>query len=341
MHYARKFFQIAFLLIATASATMVDARAQIYSDAELEAEAVRLRNATFKIYSIGIRPSLTEEEVRAVSNFEFSFPMPQPMDPLMDFAATTDGSAIIMPIMSLKALEDMATAFAWLHYNNYSLSTLDLYFTMLRYRKPADFPGGKFPTIFEALGVPPDAYKTDKRVDELSLRLRNETYAFIIAHELGHILHGHKPLSEITAQQAQADEVEADDFALDIMLRTNTPPMGPVIFFQAQIYNLLHPVEFGRTEKERSSVLLQMTHPLTLERVEKLNAFIQGPFARARPDETEIWSTLGLEHIIPLMQDNELAACIIKVAKEADVGILKPRRGVEADAMMRICRTGP
>ncbi|MBX2804986.1 MAG: ImmA/IrrE family metallo-endopeptidase [Hyphomicrobiales bacterium] len=330
----------ALLTGAVLLALSLQANAQIYSRVDLEAEAVRLRNAVFRIYSIGIKPSLTEEEVRAASDFEFSFPFPTPDDPLMDSAATTDGRTMIMPVMSLKALEDLATAYAWLQVNNYNHSAIDLYFTMLRYRDRADFPDGRFPRLLEALGVPPDAYKTDKRVDELSLSLRNEAFAFIIAHELAHIIYRHKPINAISAEQARADEREADAFALDIMLRTNTPPLGAFLFFQAQIYNLLHPVEFGNTQEEKASVLLQMTHPLSLDRVREMIEFVEGPFARARPEETEIWSGIGsdMRQILPLMEDKDLAACVIKLAREASPDSLKPRRTVETEAMLKICR---
>ncbi|NJM35672.1 MAG: hypothetical protein HC850_14330 [Rhodomicrobium sp.] len=54
------------------------AKAQIYSDAELQKDAVRLRNAVIKIYELGLKPSLTPEERRAVGEFEYSFPMPKP-----------------------------------------------------------------------------------------------------------------------------------------------------------------------------------------------------------------------------------------------------------------------
>ncbi len=340
MHRAYRLFHIILLLIALPLPFSPVANAQIYSRTELESEAVRLRNAVFRLYSIGIKPSLSEDEIRAAGDFEFSFPLPETNDPLMDFAATTDGRAMIMPLMSLKAVEDLTTAYAWLYHNNYSLSTIDLYFTMLRYRDPADFPGGKFPRILDALGVPPDAYKTDKRVDELSLSLRNEVYAFIIAHELGHIRYAHKPLDQITTQQAQADEAQADAFALDIFLRTKTPPLGPVLFFQAQVYNLLHPVEFGRTEQERASALLQMTHPLTLERIEKMNGFIEGPFTRARPEETALWTDIAskLRAIIPIMQDQEIAECMIKVATTADLSDLKPRKTVLTENKLEKCK---
>lgn len=317
------------------------ASAQIYSRAELDAEAVRLRNAVFRIYNIGIKPSLTEAELAAVGDFEFNFPLPEPDDALMNFAATTDGSAMIMPLMSLKALEDLTTAYAWLYHKGMNLSTIDLYFTMMRYRGASDFPGGKFPRILDALGVPPDAYKTDKKVDELSLSLRNEAFAFIIAHELGHIRFKHKPIDEITASQAQADEIQSDAFALDIFTRTKTPPLGPVLFFQAQIYNLLHPVEFGgRDQGAQPSALLQTTHPLSVDRIAKMTDYVEGPLTRSRPGEAALWTDIAgkLRSMASIMEDTDTARCIIKIAKEANVSVLKPRRSVETEGIFQHCR---
>src|SRR4029453_7373226 len=42
-------------------------------------------------------------------------------------------SIVVMPILSLKVVEDMATAYAWLYQNGMSLGTIDLYFAMLRH----------------------------------------------------------------------------------------------------------------------------------------------------------------------------------------------------------------
>ena len=88
-------------LVATCPAV---ATPDIYRHAELEKDAVRLRNAVIKIYEIGLKPSLTPAEKRAIGDFEFSFPMPKPDDTLLNFAATTDGRFLIMPLASLKAL---------------------------------------------------------------------------------------------------------------------------------------------------------------------------------------------------------------------------------------------
>ena len=315
------------------------ASAQIYSKADLDAEAVRLRNAVIKIYEIGLKPSLTPEEKSALGDFQFNFPMPRRSDGLLNFAATTDGRYLIMPLMSLKALEDLTTAYAWLYHNKYSLSTIDLYFAMLRYRDPKDFPGGHFPKIMDALGVPKDAYKTSKKVDELSLSLRNEAFAFIIAHELGHIRFRHKPIKDISAKQAQADESESDRFALELFKRTGTPALGPMLFFQAQVYALLHRHEFRTDDEWLKHVSLRMTHPLSVERIKAMADFIEGPLIQSRPKETGLWLDIAgkFREMTRIMEDVELARCIVKVAKNADPSILKPRRGVEAAEMMKRC----
>ncbi len=327
-------------LLALIAAAVNSASAQIYSDAEIEADAVRLRNAVQKIYFIGIKPSLTGEEQSALDGFEFSFPTPQPGDDLMNFYATTDGRTVVMPLESLKMLEDLATAYAWLYYNDYSLSTIDLYFAMLRYRDKAGFPGGKPPAILSALGVPNDAYKTSKKVDELSLSLRNQAFAFIIAHELGHILFRHKPLDQISAKQAQADEIESDRFALDVFRRTGTPALGPTLFFQAQIYRLLHRHEFKSEEAWRQYVQLKMTHPLSISRIRSMADFIEGPLLASRPAEVGIWPDIAtkLRAMTYIMEDVPLARCVVQLAKTADLSILRPRKTVARDDMMARCK---
>jgi hypothetical protein len=50
-------------------------------------------------------------------------------------------ATVFMPVLSLLFLEDLATAFAWLHHHDDSLETIEGYVTLLRSKKAADFPG--------------------------------------------------------------------------------------------------------------------------------------------------------------------------------------------------------
>jgi hypothetical protein len=311
----------------------------IYSRAELDAEAVRLRNAVIKIYEIGIKPSLTAEEKRALGAFEFSFPFPKPGDDLLNFAATTDGRLLIMPVMSLKMLEDLTTAYAWRYYKRDSLGAIDLYFAMLRYRDERDFPGAQYPPILQALGVPKDANEQATKVDEMSLSLRNEAFAFIIVHELGHIRFKHKPTDQISARQSTADELEADQFALDVLARTKTPALGASLIFQAQIYSLLHRHEFPSRKAWQDYVSNAMTHPMSVDRIRAMADFMRGPLARSRPAEAHLWRDIGLalREKSETLDDEDIARCIVRAAKQADLAILAPQGNKEGAELTLGC----
>ena len=335
----RRYAYLLLLLLSVFAALPAVAAPDIYSRAELETEAVRLRNAVIRIYEIGLKPSLTAEEKRAIGDFEFIFPSPKDGGHGSDFAATTDGRFLIMPLAALKGLEDLATAFAWRYEQRQLLSAIDLYFTMLRFRDRKDFPGGKYPTIMDALSVPKDAYKIDKKVDDLSLRLRNGALAFIIAHELGHIRFKHKPVAQIGALQSQRDETEADRFALDLFARTKTAALGAVMFFQSQIYSLPHRHEYPSEDDWRKHVASVMTHPLSVDRIRAMADHMEGPLARSISNETVHWREMGAltRGLVTIMMDDELARCVVRLAKDADPAILRPRGGAEGAGLTMGC----
>lgn len=251
--------------------------------------------------------------------------MPKPGDVLLNFAATTDGRFLIMPLASLKAMEDLATAYAWRYTHRQPLRAIDLYFAMLRYRGDKAFPGGKPPAILTALDVPKEANAIDKKVDTLSLSLRNEAYAFIIAHELGHIRFRHKPLAEISPIQAQKDEAEADRFALDLLGRTKTPALGAVFFFQAQIFSLMHRHEFASDAEWTKHLATKMTHPLSGDRIRAMAAYMGGPLAQSRPAEAALWIDIAakVRTLTAGFEDEEFGRCVVRLAKEADPAILR------------------
>lgn len=335
----RRYAYLLLLLLSVFAALPAVAAPDIYSRAELETEAVRLRNAVIRIYEIGLKASLTAEEKRAIGDFEFIFPSPKDGGHGSDFAATTDGRFLIMPLAALKGLEDLATAFAWRYEQRQLLSAIDLYFTMLRFRDRKDFPGGKYPTIMDALSVPKDAYRIDKKVDDLSLRLRNGALAFIIAHELGHIRFKHKPVAQIGALQSQRDETEADRFALDLFARTKTAALGAVVFFQSQIYSLPHRHEYPSEDDWRKHVASVMTHPLSVDRIRAMADHMEGPLARSISNETVHWREMGAltRGLVNIMMDDELARCVVRLAKDADPAILRPRGGAEGAGLTMGC----
>lgn len=299
----------------------------VYPEHELQAEADRLKTAVKKIHSIGLEPVLTPQEAGQLETIQFSFPMPRPDDPILNFYAVMNvdrGGTVIMPILSLKAIEDMTLAYAWLVNQRKSLEPIDLYFSMIANQPAEQFPGGRPPDILTAIGIPKDAYKLPG-VDKTSLALRNEAFAFILAHELGHLRFRHKGLREITAEQARADEVESDLFALDLLARTRTAPLGAALFFQAQVYSLPHPAEFPTRDGWEAYLAQASTHPLSYERIRSIGQAISNRLALVRPTELAIWQFIGgrFLQIADILADEELHRCIAGIAKNAPLSILR------------------
>ncbi len=327
---------IAFQPNGAAARDLTDA----YPLAELKQDGERLGGRVRQLFDI-IKPTLTDAEREKLKDVVLFFPEPRQGDYFLNFYAVShQGRAVVvMPMLSLKVLEDLATAYAWLYANGYSLSTVDLYFAMLQHRDKQDFPGAQYPPLLEALGIPEEAWK-DPQVDTLSLAFRNEAMAFILVHELGHILFEHKGYNQITREQARRDETQSDRFALDVLARTGTPPLGAVMFFQAQFYSLPTRGEFATPGDWQDYLQQRATHPLTEDRLRDLSRYISGRLAQTRPSEFAIWQFigLGLDHIIAVLRDVDLQKCIIRVAKEAPMDILRPRRQTAGDYIQQYCR---
>jgi hypothetical protein len=329
------------LIIACSAAPPCSADvSSMYPRSELEAAAPRLTAAVTKIYDLGVKPHLTPDEQSKLRDFGFRFPLPSPGDEMLNFYASDAGGnpIVVMPILSLKVVEDMATAYAWLYQNGMSLGTIDLYFAMLRHKPKSALPGGKYPPLLAALGIPPNALQ-DAKIDQLSLSFRNQAFAFVLVHELGHMLYKHKGYDAITKAQARADEAEADRFALDVLARTQTAPLGAILFFQAQVYSHPHRGEFVDRQAWQQYLLTTSTHPLTVDRIAAMADCIEGPLVRGRVKETAVWSSIvvKLRAMIRIMEDEPLQRCTARVAGAADLSILKPRKDIPWEKFARIC----
>ena len=314
-------------IAATAAPAAAQDHSRIYTAAEIDADAERLETAFRKIFELGVKPALTPTEREALKNLQFSFPKPRSGDFAMDFYTYQAGGRnyVVAPILSLKALEDLTTAFAWLYSERLSLEPIDLYYAMIRRADPSGFPGGRYPAILPTLGVPADAYE-HAPVDKLSLSLRNEAFAFILIHELGHIVFEHKGYDEITVAQARADETDADRFAFDVLARTGTSAMGATVFFQAQAYSLPNRGQFASEKAWLDFLYKRSTHPLTTDRLRAMARYAAVDMPRARPGEREIWTGVGrrLEQIVAILEDRELQDCIAVAAERGRVEVLKP-----------------
>jgi hypothetical protein len=206
------------------------------------------------------------------------------------------GGAVVMPIFSLKFLDDLCIAYAWLQVNSFSLETISEYTAMLRYKEP---PAGGHPAPLAALRIPSNALD-DRRVDELALGHFVTARTWLLLHELGHVYHRHAPASYA---ESRGNEQQADEFATRVMRRTPLPPLGILVFFMADA----HWAGYPSAEED--------THPLSGARVRTLAGAVEDRGLAA-----------GLRALAELLDDPDIRAGFVATGKAADASTLAPRR---------------
>jgi len=316
-------------LITPRPASAAGGWVEMYSVAHLAQEKPRFEARVRDLYKI-LKSLLSASEQSALQGVELQFPLGDPA--AEPFAFYHRGPVVTMSVFSLLFVEDLCTAYAWLYSKGYSLETVDEYVTMLKYKRAADFPGGRYSPPLTALGVPADAWH-DSAVNTLSLRLRNSAYAFIMAHELGHIVKKHRDYADITMAESRRQEAEADAFALDMLSRASEIPMGAILYFQAQAYmmpSLGQYIAEGKSRQDwEAAVLKEMTHPLTADRLHELalgleNAANHEP--RAAERDTLHYIATRLLSIAETLQDADLQQCMAVAAARASPAVLAPQR---------------
>ena len=192
---------VAYFLLCVPAVLAAKDLSGLYDHATLEHWKPRYERSTTKILEQVIAPVLLTQEKQRLGNVRLDFLLygeGRAKEHPLQFYVPPDGSRVVMPIASLKFLDDLCTAYAWLHINGYSLETISEYTAMLRYK---DFPEGRYPRPLQALRIPDDALK-DPRVDELALGHFVTARTFILLHELGHIFHNHRGSTVQNEQQA-------------------------------------------------------------------------------------------------------------------------------------------
>jgi hypothetical protein len=307
----------------------------MYEARTLEGERPRYEQRLGELLRI-VTGLLTPEERQALAGTRLEFPLAGAEGSPLEFytAGTVGRVTVFMPVFSLLFLEDLATAFAWLHHNGYTFETVEEYVTMLGYKKASDFPGGLYPPPLRALRVPSDAM-TQERVKTMGLSLRNEAYAFILLHELGHVRYRHPGYRGITTEQARRNETQADQFALTVLERADTIPMGMVLWFMAQV-NLMPSRGRLRAEGKIKSdadweayLKREVTHPLTVQRLSAIALHLDGWAKRAgrgNKGDTLEFIASRLARMAEDYDDADLQGCMAAVAHRADPATLAPRR---------------
>lgn len=278
-------------------ARAADAAAGLYDRATLDYWGQRYQVSTRKILNEVIRPALRAEERRQLDTVELDMPRhaedAQRGRPLAFYA---DNDRVVMPVYSLKFLDDLCTAYAWLQINGYSLETISDYTAMLRHGKVRPTP--EFAPL-TALGIPANALK-DPRVDALALGHFVTARTFILLHELGHVYHRHRGGS---GARSRKNEEEADRFAAEVMARTALPPLGSLVFFMADASWAGYPTTADDT------------HPLSGARLRTLADRVEDPGLAQ-----------GLRALAALIDDPDIRTGFVAAGKSATLDSLKPRR---------------
>ena len=317
----------ALLIARPLVATAQDPAAGLYDQATLEYWTERYAKSTRRILVEGLFPELRPEEYQVLRQVELVFPVGA--DDLIGFYAVWPPPRVVLPGLSLKLLDDLSVAFAWLWAKGYSLETIEEYVAMLRYKRAEDFPEGRYPQPFPALGIPENALQ-DQKIDDLSLRFFNSARAFILAHELAHLLYRHQGQGAAVLE----NEIAADRFAVELLSRTGTIPMGMILYFQAMAQWLPNRAQFASDQAWQAYLDKAKTHPLSGERVAAIARALEelAPgFARNDPKPQaaiEVVRSIAksLTKLVDYLEDPELQLCVAESAAEAELAALAPRR---------------
>jgi Peptidase U49 len=278
---------------------------QLYDTPTLKYWGGRYKRSTTKIMDEVIWPALLSNEKpphdrKPVLEFPLWAEGIARGHPLAVYAPVSSGR-IVLPVFSLKFLDDLCTAYAWLQVNDYALESISEYTAILRwYRDP---PPGGFPPPLKALHIPENALD-DPTVDERALGDFVTARTFLLLHEMGHILYGHH--DDPTPDESVRNEQQSDRFAATVMQRTGLPPLGMLVFFLADA----HLSRFPASESD--------THPLSGERV------------RALADNVDDASLAqGLRDLAVFFDDAEIREGFKATGIAGDLAALVPRRPKE------------
>jgi hypothetical protein len=256
-------------------------------------------------------------------------------DSPFSFYAMVAQKTIYIPMSSVKFLDDLSIASAWLEQNGYSQETVMDYISILKYSFNR-FPKGNIPGPLKALHIPANALD-DRLVDELSQKILKSIIVWILGHELGHIIYHHPAYHSVSFAESQKCEKEADAFATDMFRRIGTIPAGMILLFMLFTTFSAHRGDFSGDE-EWQNYLKNSTHPVSLERLKLISEELINTaesFTGAEPDRfnaIRITEYVGREagKIVDIFNSEKMQEFLRLRAMAVDIHSLYPRKIGEA-----------
>jgi hypothetical protein len=251
-------------------------------------------------------PRLTDQQRRALRGVTLDLGQREyPRHPLNFYAA--QGGRVVMPLSSVRLVSDLTLALAWLNRHRQPEKRVFDYVAMLAYRGPA--PDGVRAQPLTALGVPSDA-DSDPAVEALFQKMFGTMMVFVMAHETGHLFHGHR--GDVDSTRSRDQESEADAFAIELMARIGAAPIGVSFYFMMSA-----PFECpGRS-----------THPLSGERITRLSRAVLdngAVFVRDKPSpsrERQLIESIAaeLQKVATLLDDPDVRAAARQVGMSSRI----------------------
>jgi hypothetical protein len=179
----------------------------------------------------------------------------------LEFYSDPPKRQVFFPISSVKFVDDLSLAFAYYGSRGCDVDLVSDYAAALRFH-PREARGS--PLL--SLGVPLSAYEAPD-IDGPAQKILKSILFFVAAHEYAHVMYRHRSYTEITAPQAQQQEMQADRFALEVMRRIGLPPTGVVFFFLVASRLEVTPGDFASPQAYETYLRQHVTHPVSASRV--------------------------------------------------------------------------
>lgn len=312
-----------FALWASPAPAQSNPAAAIYDSSDTEPLQATYQKGWITNYRQVLLPVLTAEERTQLERVQFRFEQRDAAAEPFGFRSAPE--IVVASTASLKFLDDLSVATAWLHLNGFEQQTVADYMLMLRYWRLSR-ADQRPPKPLEALCIPADAL-ADPRVDERANRIFDSLVVFVMLHELGHVRWGHRGYAGVTPEQARANEEAADRFALDILARINEAPLGLAVLFTAMAQLWENRADYASDEEYQRAAALH-THPLSPARLQSVAGQLAASGRGFVGDSRAIALNTALEisRLALLLADVDVQHLSSRIGKTVEPTDLAPRR---------------
>ncbi|MBE2214128.1 MAG: hypothetical protein IAE82_09685 [Opitutaceae bacterium] len=208
------------------------------------------------------------------------------MEGYLAFYSRPAEETISIPMESLQFLDDLLVAYVWLQHQGFAIDPVFSYLAMLKYQRSVYGKPQSIGPPLAALSVPVEVL-SDPAIDAAVDKLFGSAICWILFHETGHIVLKHGPQSNDENLLSQVQELAADCFANEKMLKIGAVPSGMIPFFSFQLVIDDNRFDFPDAESWERHVLTGRTHPLSGERLRNIAAYVMANAAGFVREERE------------------------------------------------------